>query len=152
MVIREVKILLAVLSLYFLLSFAAYRDVEIALFSSLKIGLILILALVMLIVAERYGIEKNRAVIFVFILLFLTVTVLDHLFYGRSLLSSKQAFFLVTFVFATLLIFILGKIVGFQKHREFSLSFFVKYALVVAVTFFILSLLMLFLINLRVTK
>lgn len=65
MVIREVKILLAVLSLYFLLSFAAYRDVEIALFSSLKIGLILILALVMLIVAERYGIEKNRAVIFV---------------------------------------------------------------------------------------
>lgn len=82
----------------------------------------------------------------------MTVTVLDHLFYGRSLLSSKQAFFLVTFVFATLLIFILGKIVGFQKHREFSLSFFVKYALVVAVTFFILSLLMLFLINLRVTK
>jgi len=144
-VIREVKILIAVLSLYFLLSLAAHGDPEVALFSSLRVGLVLVLAFAMFEVAKRYDIEKGRAVVYIFTMLFLAIAVLDNLLYGSSPISSKRVFFLWTFVLATSLIFILGKIVGLQKHREFSLAFFVRYALVVAVTFLILSLLMLFL-------
>ena len=94
MVIREVKILIAILSLYFLLSLAAHRDPEVALFSSLHVGLTLFLALVVFEVAERYGIEKSRAVVYIFTMLFLAIAVLDNLLYGSSPISSKRVFFL----------------------------------------------------------
>ena len=145
MVIREVKILLAILSLYFLLSLATHGDPEVALFSSLHVGLILFLALVVFEVGEKRGIEKSTAIIYIFVLLLFAVVILNNLIFGGSLLSLKQLSVLGTFITATFLIFALGKLVNLQKHREFNLAFFVKYVLVVTVTFLILSVLALIL-------
>ncbi len=136
--IREVKILLAVMLSYFLLSLVAHRSLGAALFSSLHVGLISVLALVIFRFVKRRGVGNSKAIIYVFAPL-LAVVILNNLIFGSPLLSTKQLFFLATFITATLLIFAFGRMVNLQKHREFDLAFFVKYIIVVAVAFLILS-------------
>ena len=157
MLIKEIKVLIVMILLYLMFNFAIHRDLGIALSSSLYIGAILVFATVIFRAVRglktKEKILRSAAVVYpVALVLFFIVVVFNHMTLGSPLFSVEQLSLFGAFTATLFLILAFGKVVNLQKHRDFSIAFFVKYALVVAIAFLILGLSVLILRNFGAVK